>query len=76
MESAIINSAKDILNKSKGILCCIFGDTENISMMAVNETSILLQEVAHHEAEILCGVMTDSTITDYIEVIIIALPKQ
>ena len=71
MKSAI-NSAKDILNKSKGILCCIFGDTENISMFAANEASILLQEVAHSEAEILWGVSTDVINTDFVEVIIIA----
>ena len=66
-----INSAKDILNKSKGILCCIFGSTEDISMMAVNEATILLGEVAHPEAEILWGVSTDVIGADFVEVILI-----
>lgn len=66
-----VNSAKDILSKSKGILCYIFGSTENISMMAVNEAVILLEEAAHPEAEILWSVSTDVISTDFVEVILI-----
>ena len=71
MKSAI-NSVNNILHKSKCVLFGIFGSTENISMMDANEASIMMQESAHPDAEIVWGVSIDETNFNFAEVIIIA----
>ena len=67
-----INSVNNILHKSKRVLFGIFGSTENISMMDANEASIMMQESAHPDAEIVWGVSIDETNFNFAEVIIIA----
>ena len=67
-----INSMKDILRKSKRILLCIISSTENLSMMEVNEATIILQEETHSESEIIWGVAIDVRNDNFVEVSIIA----
>ena len=70
-----INSASNILRKSKRIAFCIFGCSESLSMLEANEASTILQETANPEAEIVWTVIADDadkTNLDCAEVIIIA----
>lgn len=67
-----INSLKDILNKSKGVLVGIVGYYENLSMIEANEATTMLQEAMHPDAEIIWGVNSDVTYLDSVETIIIA----
>lgn len=68
-----MNPLKDILVESKHLLIGIFGSCENFSMMEVNESTTILEEAVHPDAEIVWGVTPDETNADYIEVIIISL---
>ena len=68
-----INSMKDILRKSKRILFCIIGCLENLSMLEIMSKALdLIHYAAHPDSEIIWSAMADSTITDYVEVIVIA----
>ena len=71
MESAL-NSMKEILQRSKRILFCIFGSNEVLSMIETNEASIILQKSANPDAEIVWGVTVDENCFDFAEVLIIA----
>ena len=64
-----INSMKDVLCSSKGILVCVFGYPERISEL--NEAVMMLQEVVHPEAQIDWSVVVDIS-SDFVETIIIA----
>ena len=67
-----VNSMKEILQRSKRILFCIFGSNEVLSMIEANEASIILQKVANPDAEIVWGVTVDENCLDFAEVLIIA----
>lgn len=64
-----INSMKDVLCSSKGILVCVFGYPERIREL--NGAVMMLQEVAHPTAEIDWSVVVDIS-SDFVEIIIIA----
>ena len=64
-----INSMKDVLCSSKGILVCVFGYPERIREL--NGAVMMLQEVAHPTAEIDWSVVVDIS-SDFVETIIIA----
>lgn len=67
-----INSMKDVLCSSKGILVCVFGYPEIIRKLnEAVEAMMMLQEVAHPEAQIDWSVVVDIS-SDFVETIIIA----
>ena len=74
--STAINSMKDILRKSKRILLCVIDCIEVLSMGEINKAYNLIEYAAHPDSEIIWSVKTDSTIIEYVEVIIIASPEQ
>jgi len=71
-----INSMKNIFLKSKRILFCIISGNESLLVPEISKACNLIEYAAYPDSEIIWSAMTDSTITDYVEVIIIASPEQ